>query len=183
MIKRLNNRSPSIFYFVNNEFITSQIIIKNQVVGLARRIERVEDLANGYQDRLFPIKADVTDRNDIDRVFAWIRDNLGQLHAVINNAGVSTRRNILELNDEEIEKVINTNLLAVTLYTRKAIETMIADKIDGTIININSVGGHFIIKFPGATIYQASKFGLTAFTEGVRKDLAERGSKIRISVI
>lgn len=59
---------------------------------------------------------------------------------------------------------------------------MKANKIDGFIININSVAGHYPAGISGLSIYTASKHGVTAFTESIRRELAESGNKIRITV-
>ncbi|KAI4461646.1 dehydrogenase/reductase sdr family member 11 [Holotrichia oblita] len=60
---------------------------------------------------------------------------------------------------------------------------MKSHNINGSIININSIAGHYYLNMPGTTIYQASKFGVTAFTELTRLELAREGTKIRISSI
>lgn len=56
------------------------------------------------------------------------------------------------------------------------------NNIDGHVIHINSIAGHYIINMKGLSIYPATKFGVTALTEQVRKELTATKHKIRITV-
>lgn len=66
--------------------------------------------------------------------------------------------------------------------TREALKSMRENKIDGHIVNINSVVGHMVPVLPNQNLYPASKHAVTAFTETLRLDLVKLGSKIRVSV-
>lgn len=70
----------------------------------------------------------------------------------------------------------------MAIATREAIRSMRENKIDGHIININSVVGHMVPILPNQNLYPASKHAVTAFTETLRLDLVKLGSKIRVSV-
>lgn len=142
----------------------------------------VENLGKNHKESLFAVKADLTKQEDIHEAFRWIETNIGPIHAFINNAGIVRNHAIDKADPVDIAAILNTNLLATTLFTQKAIKSMNANKIEGTIINICSVAGHTIINAPGISVYTASKFGSRAFTESIRGELAKSGSKIRITV-
>lgn len=152
-----------------------------KVVGLARRKAKVEELGEGYEGKLFAIEADVTKTEDILRAFNWTEENVGPVYVLVNNAGILHMSPIEVFEIDKLEQVLQTNLLAVTICTKEAVRRMKANNVDGFIININSIGGHHILTFPGQSIYTTSKHGVTAFTESIRWELASSGSKIRIS--
>ncbi|GJQ80318.1 hypothetical protein Trydic_g12201 [Trypoxylus dichotomus] len=152
-----------------------------KVVGLARRKEKVEELGKGYENRLFVLKADMTNEKDILNAFAWTLENVGPLDILINNAGVLLTNPIENAEIEEFKSTLDTNLFGAMLCTREAIRIMKAQDISGIIININSITGDAICDLPLSSIYTASKFGLRGFNGYVRRELALSGSKIRIT--
>ncbi|GJQ80407.1 hypothetical protein Trydic_g12266 [Trypoxylus dichotomus] len=154
-----------------------------KVVGLARRKAKIEELGKGYEGKLFPVETDLTKKEDIFKAFEWTEKNVGPIYVLVNNAGVSYVAPILEVDIEKLEQLFNTNLLALQICTKEAIKSMKANNIDGFIININSVAGHNILRYPGLSMYTTSKHGVTAFTESIRWELANSGSKIRITSI
>lgn len=149
---------------------------------MARRKEKIEELKNGHPNKLFAVQVDLTKTDDILSSFKWITENVGPLHVLINNAGIICNKSIFEADIEHWKKLIDTNLLGLAIATKEAIRIMKSHDINGSIININSIAGHYYLNMPGTTIYQASKFGVTAFTELTRLELAREGTKIRIAV-
>ncbi|KAJ3660778.1 hypothetical protein Zmor_005209 [Zophobas morio] len=157
-----------------------------QVVGLARRVERVEELAKqleGAKGKLHPLKADVTKEEDILAAFDWTSKNLGPVHILINNAGIVQQTTLVEGETEKWKKVFDTNVLGLCVATREAVKVMKANKIDGHIIHINSIAGHSAINIPGVNVYPASKHAVTALTETLRQELNHLGLKIRITSV
>lgn len=131
---------------------------------------------------MFAIETDVTIVEDVVNAFSWTEENVGPVYVLVNNAGVSYMSPIDEANVEKFKQVLNTNILALTVCTKEAVKSMKANKIEGFIINISSVFGHYQAAFPGVSIYTTSKFGVTAFSESIRRELAAAGSKIKITV-
>lgn len=161
------------------------LLIFVKVVGLARRVERVEELAKqleGAKGKLHPLKADVTKEEDILAAFDWTSKNLGPVHILINNAGIVQQTTLVEGETEKWKKVFDTNVLGLCVATREAVKVMKANKIDGHIIHINSIAGHSAINIPGVNVYPASKHAVTALTETLRQELNHLGLKIRITV-
>lgn len=80
---------------------------------------------------------------------------------------------------------MDTNVLGLTKCTQEAFKQMEPNKIDGHIILINSVAGHYpILSSPPITnVYSPSKFAVTCLAETFRKELIYYRTKIRISVI
>lgn len=99
----------------------------------------------------------------------------GRVDVLINNAGVWHKVGDLDtITDEKIAEVINTNLTAQIILTKKTIPTL--KKSKGIIVNIVSKSG--ITTQAGQTVYSASKWGLRGFTDVLREDLKEYGVRV-----
>jgi len=157
-----------------------------QVVGLARRSERVEELSKklaGKKGKLHALKVDVTKEEEILKAFKWVTNNLGPVHILVNNAGIGQYNTLIDGDTEKWRRVFDTNVLALCIATREAIKIMNANGIDGHIIHINSVAGHSVPNLPTVNVYPASKHAVTALTETLRQELNQIGSKIKITSV
>ncbi|XP_058831310.1 farnesol dehydrogenase-like [Topomyia yanbarensis] len=159
------------------------------VVGLARRVERVEalkdDLPGDERKRLHAMKCDVSKEEDIVGTFKLIEEQLGGVDVLVNNAGVGLGvANLIDAgNTETLRTVIDTNVLGLVLCSREAVQSMKRRSVDGHIIHINSVAGHRVPPIPRFNIYAASKFAVTAITETMRQELRNEGSKTKVTSI
>ncbi|XP_018575997.1 uncharacterized protein LOC108914633 [Anoplophora glabripennis] len=154
------------------------------VAGLARRKNRLDALAkelSNKKGKLHPIKTDMTKEEDIINAFKWVKENLGPVHILINNAGVTGSTSLADGDTEIWKNTLNVNVLGLSIATREAIRDMRANKVDGHIIHINSIAGHQVTKFPDANVYSASKFAVTALAETLRLELLSLKSKIKIT--
>lgn len=162
-----------------------------RVIGLARRVERVEKLKKQLStDAVGEInahKCDVTSESDIKTIFHYIENTYGSIDVLINNAGIGSDCNIVDANNtDKLRAIIDTNLTAVALCTREAFQLMQKHNIDGHIIIINSILGHCVphICIEGLSLgmYPASKFGVSAMTEVLRQEFQLFKSKTKITV-
>ncbi|XP_046393904.1 farnesol dehydrogenase-like [Ischnura elegans] len=160
------------------------------VVGLARRVELVQDLSKslaGRKGKLHAVKADVGKEDDVVEAFDWVRKNLGGVHVLVNNAGIAPHAPLSNLDRERYKAVqtcLDTNVMGVIMCSNEAIKLMRENGIDdGHIININSILGHFIHTRTGIHVYNATKHAVTVLTEGLRRELLEAKSKIRVTSI
>lgn len=152
---------------------------------MARRQNQIETLAEQLKNkpgRLYPIKCDVSKETDILEAFKWIKNNLGGIHVLVNNAGVGVASSLHDGRTEDWKMLLDTNVLGLSIATREAIRGMKESGIaDGHIIHVNSINGHYICDMPNH-MYYASKYAVTALTEALRRELVVLGSKIRITV-
>uniref|UniRef100_A0A4Y0BPS9 Dehydrogenase n=1 Tax=Anopheles funestus TaxID=62324 RepID=A0A4Y0BPS9_ANOFN len=157
--------------------------------GLARRVERVEELKNDLpeevRERLHAIRCDVTKEEDILAAFREVEQKFGGVDVLINNAGVArSSYGVLDAkNTQAIRDVIDTNLVALALCSREAYQSMKKRSVDGHIIHINSILGHHVLPMNTLNVYPASKYGVTALTETMRHELRMAGTKIKVTSI
>lgn len=153
------------------------------VVLWARRADRLERLAAelGTERRVkvSVAQVDVRDRGAVDRAAeALVR--AGRIPDVlINNAGLASGMTKIQEGDpEDWDRMIDTNLKGLLNVTRAILPHMIA-RGRGHIVNIGSTAGHQT--YPMGNVYNATKFGVRALTEGMNLDLA--GTPIRVSSV
>lgn len=104
-----------------------------------------------------------------------IRDKYGRIDCLINNAGATTFKSFLETKSFDFDTVINTNLRGTFLAIKYVLPQMIKNK-NGHIINILSVAAHTV--FTNSTVYAASKAGILAMTNSLRKEIRHQNIKV-----
>ncbi|CAG2059212.1 unnamed protein product, partial [Timema podura] len=162
-------------------------LVKNGliVVGLARRAELIEELSaelKGAPGKLHALKGDVSKEEDILAAFDWVKKNLGRIDVLVNNAGVLYLSMLTDGETSHWKQIFDLNVIGLSICTREAFKLMKEKGVDdGHIIHINSIDGHMPVKFPGMAHYFASKHAVTVLTEGLRRELVQLGSKIRVT--
>ncbi|KAF4531857.1 hypothetical protein B566_EDAN000885 [Ephemera danica] len=155
-----------------------------RVVGVARRVERVQALAKEAKGEIHAVQGDVTKEEDVVRAVKWTRENLGGADVLINNAGMIQTSPLLSGTTEQWKQQLDVNVLGVCIFTREVIKDMRDRGVDdGHIVHINSVMGHRIYSFAGLYLYSAAKHAVTVLAEGLRRELSELGSHIRITSV
>jgi NADP+-dependent farnesol dehydrogenase len=165
------------------------------VVGLARRAEKIEALGvelSKYPGKVYAYRCDITDLQSIKSAFKWIEEFVGDIHILVNNAGILRNVKILDTSTEgvteKLNEVINTNFIGLVHCTREAFRLIQKSNDYGYIININSVSGYHVPfigrKDHSHNVYNPSKFAVTATTEVIRQELIYmENDKIRVGSI
>ncbi|XP_044751238.1 farnesol dehydrogenase-like [Coccinella septempunctata] len=156
-----------------------------KVIGLARRVERIEALADKLKTKkgsLHGMKVDVTQTKQITDAFKKIDEEYGPVSIMVNNAGVFEDTTLCDGDVEKWRKTFEINVIALCTATREAVRSMKKHKINGHIIHINSVAGHRPIGYVGENVYPASKYAVTALTESLRIEL-KADTKIKVTSI
>ncbi|XP_018576886.1 farnesol dehydrogenase-like [Anoplophora glabripennis] len=158
------------------------------VVGLARRIEKIEELSNNLVDapgKLYAVRCDVTKEDDILKAFKWVTDHIGPVHILVNNAGLTRPTHLLDGATDEWRRIFEVNVLALCICTREAVKIMKENDIAGHIVHMNSVAGHYVPNMPkpNFNVYPASKFAVTALTESLRQELRYHELGIKVTSI
>jgi 3-oxoacyl-[acyl-carrier protein] reductase len=134
--------------------------------------------ASDVGDRVLPVRADVRDAGDADRLIREAADRFGGLDVLVNNAGVGAFGPVAEMSVDDWRRVIDTNLSGVFYCTRAAIPHL-RRRGGGWIINISSLASKN--PFPDGAAYAASKAALNAFSEALMQEVRHDG--IRVSYV
>lgn len=128
----------------------------------------VED---GY-DSFLPLNMDVSDYDEVTKALDKIKEEVGTIDILINNAGITRDKFFTKLDVNKWSAVINTNLNSLYNVTSQVVPGMV-EKGYGRIINISSVNG--IRGQAGQTNYSAAKAGVLGFTKALALELADKG--------
>lgn len=151
-------------------------------LGLLGRTEK--DLINlaeelkQYNIKASTIVADVSDMDAVNVGVAKLKQHLGAIDILINNAGVGAFGKFMELEPSKWKEIIEINLLGVYYVTRAVLPEMI-ERQTGDIVNVSSTAGK-----NGAAVtsaYSASKFGLIGLSESLMQEV--RKHNIRVSTM
>lgn len=139
------------------------------------RLDAVAAEIRSLGRRALPVPTDVTVRSQVDSLVERCVDELGGLDVVVNNSGVVSSLPLLEVSDEEWDRVVDTNLRGVFLVTRAAGRHMVQQGA-GKVVNIAS---NFAFKgVAGHAAYCASKAGVVAFTRAMAVEWARYGVQV-----
>jgi 3-oxoacyl-[acyl-carrier protein] reductase len=137
----------------------------------------------------FSLKADITIKRDVKRLFQHIMRRYDRIDIVVNNAGISARGSLLELTEKDWDRVLDVNLKGYYLCCQEAAKVMISQR-SGNMINLSSVVA-FKALFsemadilqitPEGLVYPVSKAGVTMLTRRVAWELAR--FNIRVNAI
>jgi hypothetical protein len=150
-----------------------------RVVLAARRLERLQALAGEIQKEggeALAIPVDITDRADVENMVQSALDLYERIDILFNNAGIG-RVDWFENHtpERDIEILVRVNLIGLMQVTRAVLPHMLARR-SGHIINMSSVAG--LIAAPLIASYAASKHGVRAFTDALRREVAPFGIKV-----
>lgn len=149
----------------------------HKLVLAARRVDRLESLRQELSARteVLVVPTDVADPGAMERLAEAAVAGFGRIDVWVNNAGVG-REPWWEHSPAESRQVIDVNLTAPILGARAALPRMLKQG-SGHIINVASVAGHVAV----TGVYSATKAGLRAFSEAMRREMA--GTGIKVSVV
>lgn len=135
----------------------------------------VQEIAAAHGEAVFA-KCNVGDSAEVQAAIKTAVDKWGKVDVVVNDAAMMTFKPVVDLPDEDWDKVLGVNLRSVFLFCKYAVPHMPAG---GAIVNISSVHAHETTK--NVVPYASSKGGMEAFTRGFAEELADK--KIRINCV
>jgi len=149
------------------------------VVLVARTLDKlneVEDNINALKKgSAHSVKADVSNKEDVDAMVSSAKETFGHIDILVNNAGQMLTGAVRSGKVEEWEKMIDVNIKGV-LYGIDAVLPDMVERETGHIINIASVSGHEVTKH--STVYSGTKYAVRAISMGLEKELARTGVRV-----
>ena len=152
-----------------------------KVAVTARRRERLDQLAGrlaALGAEPLVLAADLQSSAEAQRVVRETEAHYGRLDILVNNAGVMYLEPIIEADLGRWERMVQLNLMSLIAATQAALPGM-RERRDGHVVNISSTAGR--VSNPNAAAYSATKFGVNAFSEALRREVYQHN--IRVSVI
>ena len=158
--------------------LTEQLLDRgDRVAATLRRPQALDDLRVSASDRLWVRRLDVTDASEVNTVLDAAFSELGEIDVVINNAGYGVFAAVEEASDEQIRRVIDTNLIGSINVIRAALPHLRAQG-GGRIVQVSTAGGQ--TTYPNFSFYHASKWGIEGFCETIEKEIAPFGVALTI---
>jgi NADP-dependent 3-hydroxy acid dehydrogenase YdfG len=146
----------------------------------ARRADRIDELAGQIADdggRAISVPTDVGDEGQARRFVERAHAELGRLDVLVNNAGVMLLGPIEDAPTDEWREMVHANIFGVLYCTHAALPLMHAQG-SGHIVNVSSVAGRFARA--GSGVYNLTKFGVGAFSEALRQEVAPSGLRVTL---
>lgn len=140
-----------------------------------RNIEAAEKTAEEIRStgrKAIACQVDVSSKSQIAAAVAQVREQLGPVSILVNNAGVSPEKDFVEITEEEWDRVFDINMKGTFFCTQAVIDDMIAANW-GRIVNISSSSAQS--GAPRMVHYAATKGGVIAFTKALAREVAHMG--------
>ena len=144
------------------------------VAGLDLNAEQLRDLEQVCKQQGFDVITkcvDITNTPLLTEVLEELANQLGGIGILVNNAGITRDKLMIQMDDDDFDKVIAVNLRAAFTATRIAARSMVRNKF-GRIISISSVAG--VIGQAGSANYAASKAGLIGMTKSIAREVGKK---------
>jgi NADP-dependent 3-hydroxy acid dehydrogenase YdfG len=152
-----------------------------RVAIAARRRERLDGVARRIADlrsESLILQADVARPEEAESIVAKTVERWDRLDVLVNNAGLMLLSPIDRARVEDWRRMLDLNLLGLMAATRAALPHMRRQK-DGHVVNISSTAGR--VANPDASVYAATKFGVGAFSEALRREVYK--DNIRVTIV
>ncbi|RAK00459.1 short-subunit dehydrogenase [Larkinella arboricola] len=151
-----------------------------RIVICARRVESLETVSqeltrSGIEN--VGIQADVSVEEDVRKLIDATIERYGRLDILINNAGITMRSMVLDMEPDVIRKVMDINFMGTVYATRYALPHIL--KTRGSIVGISSIAGYRGL--PVRSGYSASKFAMNGFLEALRTELLNTGVHVLVA--
>jgi len=144
------------------------------VAGLDIKEDQLAELAQAAKDAGFEIVTrcvDITQSDKLTEVLESLAAEFGGIGILVNNAGITRDKLMIQMEDEDYDKVMSVNLRAAFTATRVAARSMIRNKF-GRIVSISSVAG--VMGQAGSANYAASKAGLIGMTKSIAREIGKK---------
>lgn len=134
-----------------------------RVVAAARSAERLATLQAERPD-IEVVTCDVTSSDDRRRLL----DATGDVDLLVNNAGLGWTGFVQDMTEDDVLRLLHTNVVGLIELTRLALPGMLARR-RGHVVNVSSVAG--FVSIPPLSVYSATKFAVEGFTRGLRREV------------
>lgn len=157
---------------ITEKFVNAGI----QTIILGRDQQKLNAAKEKFGKLCIPYNCDLSDLDAISSTVQKIIQVHGQIHVLVNNAGINMKKEFIEVTNEDFQKIILTNVTAVFALSREVVKHMLGNNIKGSIINISSMASQYGI--PKVIAYTASKSAIEGMTRAMATELSPKGIRI-----
>ena len=160
------------------EALTRRLIAKgHRVIGCARRLDKLNAMAQELGDLFLPVVMDVSDTASIPQIIADLPEDFKQIDVLVNNAGLALGTEPAQsANLDDWMRMVDTNIKGLMSLTHAVLPAMVA-RDSGYIINVGSIAGSW--PYYGGNVYGATKAFVKQFSLNLRADLI--GTQVRVT--
>jgi len=147
-----------------------------KVVLIARNLDELEKARKeiGHEEQTTSVICDVTEEAQTVQAINQIMDTYGKIDILVNNAGtINDPKHFHQMEDSEIKKILDVNLLGV-FHMTKSVLTKMLDVKKGTIINIGSISSERAIPRVHLAVYSSTKAAISMFTKSIAVEYARK---------
>jgi 3-hydroxy acid dehydrogenase/malonic semialdehyde reductase len=158
--------------------LAERLIAKgHRVIGCARRLDKLNELAHSLGESFLPVAMDVSDTASIPQIIADLPDAFSQIDVLVNNAGLALGTESAQNSDlTDWMQMVDTNIKGLMSLTHAVLPAMVA-RDSGYIINLGSIAGSW--PYYGGNVYGATKAFVKQFSLNLRADLI--GTQVRVT--
>ncbi len=156
---------------ISNAFVAANA----KVIITGRREKKLKEACKPFPESMFYMVNDITELDSLPSLVERIENEFGKIDILVNNAGINMKKHVLDVTDNEFDKILKTNLHGLFALAREVGRRM-ADRKSGSIINITSMAA--IYGIPQVTAYTASKTGVLGLTRSMAVDLSPHGVRV-----
>lgn len=157
---------------------------QNSIIGIARstaKLEKLDQEIGQAKGNFYPYTFDLLTGDLKNTLVPEIEKRFGKIDVLVNNAGLLIVKPIEDLTDDDFDALFGVNVKAVFRLVRELLPYF---KTNAHIVNISSMGGfQGSAKFPGLSLYSASKGALAVLSECLAEELKERSVKVNALAI
>ena len=145
-----------------------------KVAGLdlnAQQLAELESVCKNAGYEVITRCVDISQTDKLTQVLEELAEQNGGIGILVNNAGITRDKLMIQMDDEDFDRVINVNLRAAFVATRVAARSMVRNKF-GRLVHIASVAG--VMGQAGSTNYAASKAGLVGMSKSIAREVGKK---------
>ena len=160
------------------EALAKRLVAKgHQVIGCARRLDKLNALADELGELFLPVVMDVSDTASLPQIIANLPADFSQIDVLVNNAGLALGTEPAHKTDlNDWMQMVDTNIKGLIALTHAILPAMV-ERDRGYIINVGSIAGNW--PYYGGNVYGATKAFVKQFSLNLRADLL--GTQVRVT--
>lgn len=147
-----------------------------QTIITGRNREKLEKAVENLGEGCTGMQFDMDSLDAMPAFVQKINDDFGSIDVLVNNAGINQKKSLIEVTDEDFQRIVMTNQTGLFALTREVVKIMLTQESRGSIVNISSMAAQYGI--PKVVSYSASKTAVEGMTRAMAVELSPQGIRV-----